>query len=51
MTFIERPISAFFLFIVVLLLAAQIYVWLRPKKVAKENETQVPATPYSSLAE
>src|SRR6201985_421422 len=53
-TFIERPISAFFLFIVVLLLAAQIYVWLRPKKVAKEEKPigdQVPATPYSSLAE
>ncbi len=34
MTFIERPISAFFLFICVVLLAAQVYVWLRPKDCA-----------------
>jgi TctA family transporter len=53
MTFIDRPISAFFLFICVVLLTAQIYVWLRPKAVqeAKAIEAQVPATPYSELAE
>jgi TctA family transporter len=54
MTFIERPISAFFLAICVLLIAAQIYVWLRkPKILAEEKaiEAQVPSTPYSELAE
>jgi TctA family transporter len=53
MTFIERPISAFFLLICVVLIAAQIYVWLRkPKIVAEEKaiESQVPSTPYSELA-
>jgi len=53
MTFIERPISAFFLFICVVLIAAQIYVWLRKPKVVEEEkaiEQQVPATPYSELA-
>jgi TctA family transporter len=53
-TFIDRPISAFFLFICVVLIVAQIYVWLRkPKLVAEEKaiEAQVPATPYSELAE
>jgi Uncharacterized protein conserved in bacteria len=52
-TFIQRPISAFFLAICVLLIAGQIYVWLRkPKILAEEKaiEAQVPATPYSELA-
>jgi len=53
MTFIERPISAFFLTICVVLIVAQIYVWLRkPKIVAEEKaiEAQVPRTSYSELA-
>jgi TctA family transporter len=53
MTFIDRPISAFFLFICVVLILAQIYVWLRKPKVVQEEkaiEQQVPATPYSELA-
>ncbi len=53
MTFIDRPISAFFLLICVVLIVAQIYVWLRkPKIIAEEKaiEAQVPATPYSELA-
>ena len=52
-TFIERPISAFFLFICVVLIVAQIYVWLRkPKIIAEERaiEAQVPQTSYSELA-
>jgi putative tricarboxylic transport membrane protein len=52
MTFIERPISAFFLSICVLLIVAQIYVWLRkPKFIEQERsiETQLPAVPYSEL--
>jgi hypothetical protein len=53
MTFIERPISAFFLLICLVLIGAQIYVWLRPKamKDEKEIEAQIPATTYSGLAE
>src|SRR6202451_458404 len=54
MTFIERPISAFFLFICVVLISAQIYVWLRKPKIVQEEkaiESQVPTTPYSELAE
>ena len=54
MTFIDRPISAFFLLICVVLLSAQVYVWLRKPKIAREEkaiEAQVPATPYSGLAE
>jgi putative tricarboxylic transport membrane protein len=54
MTFIERPISAFFLLICVVLLVAQVVVWLRkPKVVLEENaiEAQVPVTGYSELAE
>jgi putative tricarboxylic transport membrane protein len=53
MTFVEHPISAFFLAICVLLIGAQIYVWLRkPKIVAEEKaiEAQVPETRYSELA-
>jgi TctA family transporter len=53
MTFIERPISAFFLLICVVLIVAQIYVWLRkPKIVAEERaiEAQVPTSSYSELA-
>jgi TctA family transporter len=53
-TFVERPISAFFLLICVLLIGAQVYVWLRkPKIVAEEKaiEAQVPASGYSELAE
>ncbi len=53
LTFIERPISAFFLLICVVLIAAQIYVWLRkPKILAEEKaiEAEVPATRYSELA-
>jgi putative tricarboxylic transport membrane protein len=52
-TFVQRPISAFFLAICVLLIAAQIYVWLRkPKILAEEKaiEAQVPTAPYSELA-
>jgi putative tricarboxylic transport membrane protein len=39
--------------ICVVLVAAQIYVWLRKPKVIEEEkaiEQQVPATPYSELA-
>ena len=53
-TFVERPISAFFLLICVVLLSAQVYVWLRKPKIAQEEkalEAQVSATPYSGLAE
>jgi len=53
LTFVEHPISAFFLMICVVLIAAQIYVWLRkPKILAEEKaiENQVPETPYSELA-
>ena len=53
MTFLERPISAFFLTICVVLIVAQIYVWLRkPKIIAEEKaiEAQVPRTSYSELA-
>jgi hypothetical protein len=53
MTFIERPISAFFLLICVVLISAQIYVWLRKPKIVTDEkaiEAQVPATPYSELA-
>ena len=52
-TFVERPISAFFLLICVVLIAAQIYVWLRkPKIIAEERaiEAEVPTTRYSELA-
>ena len=52
-TFIERPISAFFLAISVLPIAAQIYVWLRkPKVLAGEKpiEADIPTTRYSELA-
>jgi putative tricarboxylic transport membrane protein len=53
MTFIDRPISAFFLFICLVLIGAQIYVWLRPKAAKDEKaiEAQIPATPFSGLAE
>ena len=54
LTFIERPISAFFLLICLVLIVAQIYVWLRkPKFVLEEKaiEAEVPTTPYSELAE
>jgi hypothetical protein len=49
-TFIERPISAFFLAISVLPIAAQIYVWLRkPKVLAGEKpiEADIPTTRVS----
>jgi putative tricarboxylic transport membrane protein len=52
MTFIDRPISAFFLLICVVLIVAQIYVWLRkPKFIEQERaiEAQLPASPYSEL--
>jgi len=54
MTFIDRPISAFFLLICVVLIAAQVLVWLRkPKIIAEEQalEAAVPATSYSEVAE
>lgn len=54
MTFIDRPISAFFLLICVVLIGGQIYVWLRKPKVVQEEkalENQVSNTPYSELAE
>jgi putative tricarboxylic transport membrane protein len=53
-TFIERPISAFFLLICVVLIVAQVYVWLRKPKIIEEEkaiERQVPTTPYSEVAE
>jgi putative tricarboxylic transport membrane protein len=53
LTFVERPISAFFLAICVLLIGAQIYVWLRKPKILVEEkaiEAQVPASSYSELA-
>ena len=53
MTFIERPISAYFLLICIVLIVAQIYVWLRkPKIIAEEQaiEAQVPTSSYSELA-
>ena len=53
MTFIERPISAFFLLIRVVLIVAQVYVGPRkPKIIAEEQaiEAQVPVTSYSELA-
>jgi putative tricarboxylic transport membrane protein len=53
MTFIERPISAFFLAVCVLLIAAQIYVWLRKPKVPtgeKPIEAEIPTTRVSELA-
>jgi TctA family transporter len=52
-TFVQRPISAFFLAVCALLIAAQIYVWLRKPKIFVEEkaiEAQVPTTPYSELA-
>jgi len=51
--FIERPISAAFLTLCVLLIAGQIYVWLRrPKSVAGagEIEAKLPASPYTELS-
>jgi putative tricarboxylic transport membrane protein len=54
MTFLERPISAFFLTICVVLIVAQIYVWLRKPKIVEEEkaiEAQVPKSAYSELAE
>jgi hypothetical protein len=39
MTFIERPISAFFLTICVVLIAVQIYVWLRKPKIIAEEKS------------
>jgi putative tricarboxylic transport membrane protein len=54
LTFIERPISAFFLTICVILIGAQIYVWLRkPKILAEEKaiEAQLPRSGYTELAE
>ena len=53
MTFIEHPISAFFLAICVLLIAAQIYVWLRKPKVPageKPIGAEGSAKRYSELA-
>lgn len=52
-TFIDRSISAFFLY---LRLAdrAQIHVWLLTPKIVEEEgaiEAQVQTTPYSELAE
>ena len=47
-------ISAFFLAICVLLITAQIYVWLRkPKILAEEKaiEAQIPRSGYTELAE
>jgi len=39
-TFIERPISAFFLFICVVLIVAQIYVWLRkPRSCERKRQS------------
>ena len=53
MTFIEHPISAFFLAVCLLLIAAQIYVWLRkPAVLAGERpiEAESPAARNSELA-
>ncbi len=51
--FIDRPISAFFLFLCVVLIAGQLYVWLRKPKFAVEEkaiEAKVPAAPYTELS-
>jgi TctA family transporter len=51
--FIERPISAAFLALCVLLIAGQLYVWLRrPKSVAgaKAIEAKLPASSYTELS-
>ncbi|MDE2603711.1 MAG: hypothetical protein KGL62_15255, partial [Bradyrhizobium sp.] len=50
-TFIDSPISAFFLFICVVLIVAQVYVWLRKPKTLTEEKAKVPTSPYSELAE
>jgi TctA family transporter len=50
-TFIDRPISAFFLFICIVLVVGQVYVWLRKPKILMEEKTQVPTSSYSELAE
>jgi TctA family transporter len=53
MVFLQSWISAFFLLICVVLIAAQIYVWLRKPKILQEEkaiEAQVPSTTYSELA-
>ena len=53
-TFIDRPISAFFLLICIVLIGAQIFVWLRKPKIVQEEkaiENQVSNTAYSELAE
>ncbi len=49
-TFIQRPISAFFLAICVLLIAAQIYVWLRKPKILSEEKAIEAQVQYSELA-
>jgi TctA family transporter len=52
LTFVEHPISAFFLLICVVLIGAQIYVWLRKPKILVEEkalEDQVLRTPYTEL--
>src|SRR5476649_1623696 len=54
MTFIERPISAFFLAICLLLIGAQIYVWLRKPKIIvdeKAIQAQLPRSGYTELPE
>jgi TctA family transporter len=50
--FIERPISAAFLAICVLLIAGQIYVWLRkPKPTAEDKAVEAKlASPYGELS-
>jgi TctA family transporter len=50
--FIERPISAAFLAICVLLIAGQIYVWLRkPKPTAEDKAVEAQlASPYGELS-
>ena len=50
----KRMRKAFFLFICVVLIVAQVYVWLRKPKVIEEEraiEAEVPKTAYSEVAE
>ena len=51
--FVDRPISAFFLLLCVLLIGGQLYVWLRkPKFIAEEKaiEAKLPATNFSGMS-
>jgi putative tricarboxylic transport membrane protein len=51
MTFIERPISAFFVAMAVLLILGQIYVWLRGRKTALVPEVHIGLRPMDPVPE